>query len=169
MEHSVGYNSHYPDTIHFHPTDKDNLIYNIGGLLVIENVHDKHKQEFLRGHDMELSCIAVSNSGNFIASGQKGTVFQRTAEAPVILWSYQTKKPLIVLRGVQDCVNKLAFSPDDRFLACVGQNNTFMIWSTQDGKPIYSRVTDTPLQILTWGEMQGGKHPTYNLITGNSL
>ena len=66
-------------------------------------------------------------------------------------------------------MNKLAFSPDDRFLACVGQNNTFIIWSTQDGKPIYSRITETPMQLLTWGEMVGGKHPTYNLITGNSL
>ena len=75
MEHSIGYNSKYADTIKFHPTEKDTLVYNIGGLLVIENLHDKHKQEFLRGHDMELSTIAVSNSGNLIATGQKGTVF----------------------------------------------------------------------------------------------
>ena len=45
------------------------MIYNIGGLLVIENLHDKHKQEFLRGHDMEISTIAVSNSGKLMATG----------------------------------------------------------------------------------------------------
>ena len=27
----------------FHPTDKDAVLYNIGGLLVIENLHDKHQ------------------------------------------------------------------------------------------------------------------------------
>ena len=97
---------------------------------------------------MELSSIAVSNSGKFIATGQLGTVFQKTPDAPVILWSYETRKPLIVLKGVQDCVLKLAFSPDDRFLACVGQNNTLIIWSTQDGKAIYSRVPESPLQII---------------------
>ena len=69
MEHSIGYNSKYADTIKFHPAQKDTLVYNIGGLLVIENLHDKHQQEFLRGHDMELSTIAVSNSGNLIATG----------------------------------------------------------------------------------------------------
>lgn len=43
MEHSIGYNGKYQDTVHLHPTDADTLIYNIGGLLVIENLHDKHK------------------------------------------------------------------------------------------------------------------------------
>ena len=38
-------------------------------LLVIENVLDKHQQQFLRGHDMEISAIAVSNSGRMIATG----------------------------------------------------------------------------------------------------
>ena len=43
MEHSIGYNGSYPNTVHVHPTQKDTLIYNIGGLLVIEDLHDKHK------------------------------------------------------------------------------------------------------------------------------
>jgi len=29
--------------VHFHPTEKDTFIYNIGGLLVFENIHDKHQ------------------------------------------------------------------------------------------------------------------------------
>ncbi len=69
LEHSIGYNGKYQDTVDFHPTQKDSLIYNIGGLLVIENVQDKHQQQFLRGHDMEISTIAVSNSGKLMATG----------------------------------------------------------------------------------------------------
>jgi len=42
MEHSIGYNGKYQSTVHYHPFDKDTLIYNIGGLLVLENLHDKH-------------------------------------------------------------------------------------------------------------------------------
>ena len=82
---------------------------------------------------MEISAIAVSNSGNIIATGQKGTSFQKNPDAPIILWNMQTKRPMAVLRGVQDQVLKLQFSPDDKFLACIGQNNTFIIWGTQDG------------------------------------
>ena len=43
MDHSIGYNGKYPDTIKFHPTMDNTLIYNIGGLLVVENLMDKHK------------------------------------------------------------------------------------------------------------------------------
>ena len=171
MDHSIGYNGKYADTIKYHPTMENTLLYNIGGLLVIENLMDKHNQEFLRGHDMEISAIAVSNSGNIIATGQKGTTFQRTPDAPIILWNMQTKRPMAVLRGVQDQVLKLQFSPDDKFLACIGQNNTFIIWKTQDGAAIHTRVTEAPLSLLKWAHLDGSvnpKHPTYTLITGNS-
>ena len=38
MDHSLGYNGAYPDTVKFHPTMENTLLYNIGGLLVIENL-----------------------------------------------------------------------------------------------------------------------------------
>jgi hypothetical protein len=44
LEHSIGYNGKYQSTVHYHPTDGSTIIYNIGGLLVLEDVHDKHKQ-----------------------------------------------------------------------------------------------------------------------------
>ena len=31
--------------------------------MVIENLHDRHKQKFLKGHDMELSALTVLNTG----------------------------------------------------------------------------------------------------------
>jgi WD40 repeat protein len=100
MEHSIGYGANYTNTVHFHPSKPNTLIYCIGGLLVIEDLMDKHKQEFLRGHDMEISAIAVSSSGRMIATGQKGTCFQKTPDAPVILWNSETLKPVAVLKGM---------------------------------------------------------------------
>ena len=170
MEHSIGYNGKYQNTIHFHPTQKDTLVYSIGGLLVIEDLHDKHKQEFLRGHDMEISAITISDSGKLLATGQLGTQFQRTPEAPIIMWNFETRKPLAVLKGMMDCVKLLQFSPDGRFLAGVGQNNTLIIWSTQDGAPIHTRITEVPFTVLSWGEVLthvNPKHPSYSLILGN--
>lgn len=49
---------------------------------------------------MEISAISVSKSGRFIASGQKGTIFQKMPEAPIILWNYMTKEPMAVLKGI---------------------------------------------------------------------
>jgi hypothetical protein len=34
---------------------------------------------------------------------------------------------------MQICAKKMTFSPDDRFLAALGENNTFIIWDTKDG------------------------------------
>lgn len=69
---------------------------------------------------MEISCIQVSNSGKMIASGQLGTKFQKQPDAPIILWNYETKQPMTVLKGMQGCVQKIAFSPDDHYIAALG-------------------------------------------------
>jgi WD40 repeat protein len=138
---------------------------------VIENLHDKHQQQFLRGHDMEISAITLSNSGSLIATGQLGTVFQKLPEAPIILWNYETKQPVAVLKGIQVRVKQIAFSPDDRFLAAIGEDNAFIIWDTRDGQPIHSRVTEFPIAVIAWSEQvttsPGSKHPTYTLVTAN--
>jgi len=44
-------------------------VYSIGGLIVIEDVDDKHNQRFLRGHDMEVSALSLGSSGKILASG----------------------------------------------------------------------------------------------------
>ena len=100
----------------YHPTNPDTLVYNNGGLVVIENLHDKHQQDFLRGHDMEITAMAISFSGKYLATGQLGTIFQKTPEAPVILWDLEAKTPLAVLKGITVGVKELAFSPDEKFL-----------------------------------------------------
>ena len=121
--------------------------------MVIENLTDKHQQEFLRGHDMEISAMAISNSGKMLASGQVGTVFQKNPEAPVILWDFESKSPLAVLKGLSIGAKKIEFSPDDRFLAAIGESNTIIIWDTSDGSAIYTRVFETVPMFLSWGDI----------------
>lgn len=119
---------------------------------------------------MEISAIAVSKSGNILATGQLGTIFQKLPDAPIILWNFNTKEPIAVLKGMQVCVKKLAFSPDDRFLAALGENNTFIIWDTKDGSAIHTRVTEFPITVLAWGDQidqTNPKHPSYTLVTAN--
>lgn len=91
-------------------------------------------------------------------------------DAPIILWNFTTKEPIAVLKGMQVCVKKLAFSPDDRFLAALGENNTFIIWDTRDGSAIHTHVTEFPITVLAWGDQidaTNPKHPSYTLVTAN--
>lgn len=170
LAHSIGYTGKYQRTLIYHPTQADTLIYNNGGLVVIENLHEKHQQDFLRGHDMEITAMAVSFSGKLLATGQLGSIFQKTPEAPVILWDFDAKEPLAVLKGITVGVKRLGFSPDEKFLACIGENNTFIIWDTNDGSAIHTHVFEHPLLIMAWGDIQnaGSKHPSYIIVTASS-
>lgn len=45
------------------------MIYPLGCNLVIENLQTR-QQEFLLGHNNNISCVTISNNGKYIASGQ---------------------------------------------------------------------------------------------------
>jgi WD40 repeat protein len=86
------------------------------------------------------------------------------------MWNFTTKEPIAVLKGMQVCVKRLAFSPDDRFIAAIGENNTFMIWDTKDGSAIHTRVTEFPITVVTWAnnlDTTNPKHPSYTIVTAN--
>ena len=77
---------------------------------------------------------------------------------------------MAVLKGMQVGVKRLAFSPDDRYLAALGENNTFIIWDTKDGSAIHTRVYEFPLTVVCGGDIvtdQNPKHPSYIIVTAN--
>ena len=57
-----------PGGLKVHP-GRDYLIYPLGNTVVIEHVTTKALTQ-LSGHTNNVSCIAVSPSGNYLASGQ---------------------------------------------------------------------------------------------------
>ncbi len=52
-----------------HP-DNEHILYPLGTTIVLRHIITR-TQHFLRGHDNDISVITVSNSGKYIASGQK--------------------------------------------------------------------------------------------------
>ena len=66
-----------------------------------------------------MCALAISDTGNYIASGQVGTSNYKGNAAPIFLWDSRSCQRLAVLRGLSGRVTILAFSPDDMFLcAC---------------------------------------------------
>jgi hypothetical protein len=45
------------------------MIYPLGCNLIVENLQTR-RQEFLLGHNNNISCLTISNNGKYIASGQ---------------------------------------------------------------------------------------------------
>ena len=52
-----------------HP-DNEHIIFPLGTTIVVRHIISR-KQNFLRGHDNNISVITCSKSGKYIASGQK--------------------------------------------------------------------------------------------------
>ena len=57
-----------PSGLKVHP-DRQHILYPVGCTITIEDLQNK-KQEFLSGHTDNVSCLAISKSGKYVASGQ---------------------------------------------------------------------------------------------------
>ncbi|MFO0131364.1 MAG: hypothetical protein ACK52J_02115 [bacterium] len=65
----IGFRGDVKSGLILHP-DNQHLIFSLGSTIVVRNVLNR-SQDFLRGHDNDISVIKVSPSGRYIASGQK--------------------------------------------------------------------------------------------------
>jgi WD40 repeat protein len=99
LEHMLGFTGVRVGTLIAHPRLPEVYVKSMGSAIVVADLNDPHQQEFLRGHDMEISAMAISPSGSMLASGQIGTVHQKGHGAPVIVWDMNTKRPLFTLQG----------------------------------------------------------------------
>lgn len=131
-------------------------MYPLGTAVVVKNTID-NTQTFLNGHTNQVTCVAISRCGRFIASGQKTEIGQR---APIYLWDFATAvtsildpaatlssplSPASVSRGLihklvqhKCAIQSLSFSCDSAYLASLGgiDDNNLMVWETETGKAV---------------------------------
>jgi WD40 repeat protein len=81
------------------------------------------------GHPGPVQCVAIDPSGRWIASG--GQVRDQT----VCLWDATSGERLHVLQGPPQ-LTSLAFSPDGRRLAAVGNDGWVQLWDRATGQPV---------------------------------
>ena len=117
--------------------------------------------DFLTGHDGKITCLAVSSSGRYIASGQETYMgFQ----ADVIIWDFHTRqiKHRLSLHKVK--IQSLAFSPDESYLASLGgqDDNSVVIWEVENGSALCgSPAANDSALCVKWF-----RHRSDMLITG---
>ena len=107
----------------------------IAGCSVITgDLNDPHSQHFLTAHDDLITCIAVSHNGKLLASGQQGD------NSDIVIWDYETKRPLFRLSEHDYSVTNLAFSEDDNLLLSTGNqlDGKMFIWNTSNGHIVSS-------------------------------
>jgi len=69
LEHAIGYSGRIVKSVFMHPNGQDFLRIS-GGCIVVSDLADPHKQSFLREHDDQITCLAISHGGHLLASGE---------------------------------------------------------------------------------------------------
>ena len=143
LEHMIGYTGQGAQSIQYHPTERDTLVGYIGRLVLIANVHDKHQQEFLHGHNEEVTCSRC-HPGQPHRLGQGSSRCVPNSEAMVIVWDWKTRQSIYRLIELNDgiafsrnSVTHLAFSGDDRFLSGTDDqpgNTKLAVWDMESGQ-----------------------------------
>lgn len=138
----IGFDGTVPSGLAIHPS-RQHIIYPLGSTLVIKNLLEtgksgstaKDSSRFLRGHTGAISCVAISKSGKYVASGQH---IHMGFRAPIIIWDFESGNIIHKLDLHKVKVQSLAFSQDEKYLLSVGgeDDGNIAVWDIQSGKAI---------------------------------
>nr|XP_054762828.1 cilia- and flagella-associated protein 52-like [Lytechinus pictus] len=123
---TIGFNGSNPGSLIFHP-DRSHIVYPLGNTVVIEPIESGGKQVFLKGHTDAVTCVTISRSGKYIASGQRTHM---GFKAFILVWDYALKKEYCKLDLHKVKVQDLAFSNNDLYLMSLGgqDDGCIIIW-----------------------------------------
>uniref|UniRef100_A0A3Q3W524 Cilia- and flagella-associated protein 52 n=1 Tax=Mola mola TaxID=94237 RepID=A0A3Q3W524_MOLML len=128
-----GFSGHVFSGLTVHPSG-EHLIYPLGSIIILQRIKDG-KQEFLHGHTNNISCISVSKSGSYIASGQVNFM---GFKAVVIIWDYVQRTIYAQLQLHKAKVEALDFSPSDNYLVSLGgqDDGSIVVWNIKTKQAI---------------------------------
>ena len=87
-----------------------------------------------------VDAIKLTNSyqGGAITFSKSGRWLAATANSTVTLWDWPTHKLVRVLKGHNDFVEGLAFTPDEQHIVSAGHDATTRVWRVDNGYSIAS-------------------------------
>ncbi len=147
LEHGMGYNGSIPNSLLLHPNLVE-YVYIAGGCIIIAEMNDPNQQTLLRGHDDEVTCIALSPNGKLLASGQKGT------NSDIFVWDYHARKKMFTISEHDYAVTILKFSLDNKLLYSCGnlQDKRIFIWDMSNGYIVSNyQLYPSPTNCVAWG------------------
>ncbi|KAJ0401240.1 hypothetical protein P43SY_010964 [Pythium insidiosum] len=181
LKRVIGYNGNFCNTL-LYTTDGQFLIYSLGLAVVIKHLKT-NTQTFLRGHTDLITCLALSNDGTRLASGQVSK--SRGNKAPVIVWDLaratkhmtagassastdQSDAALFRLVLHMGKVQDVAFSAKDSYLFSVGgqDDNALVCWNMVNGEPICGTPSGDDSTLVVRGFNIGANDEL--LVTGGN-
>lgn len=90
LQSCIGFQGQTAGGLILHP-DGHSMIYPLGSTIVLRDKKDPKAQEFLQGHTNSISCLALSPSGRYLASGQ---ITYMGFTADIIIWDVEARQLL---------------------------------------------------------------------------
>ena len=135
LKGAIGFNGSVPGGVLLHPDDA-RLFYPLGSTIVVKHLHT-NAQHFLSkgGHDHDISALALSPCGRFLASGQSTHM---GFTATVIAWDLSTMQALHKWPAHKGRVQSLSFSADSALLASIGGRDDMklLVFDLASGQPL---------------------------------
>lgn len=93
----------------------------------------------LRGHASTLNALALSHSGDLLASGDM--------DGRVVLWDIASRSQRAVLAGPYGYIWAVAFDPTDQELASVADTNAIQLWNVRQATARLAQPLDLQSEV----------------------
>lgn len=115
--------------------DRKSMVFALGSTIVKRDIVNPTDQQFLQGHSDRVTCMSLSPSGKYLASGQ---VTHLGFQADVIVWDMESLEIVHRLRLHKVRVEAVSFSCNDKWLASIGgeDDNSLVVWNLETGKAV---------------------------------
>jgi len=145
LERIIGFNGKVDGGLMVHP-DREHIVYPLGNNIIIEDITNEAKQCILSSHTNNVTCIAISNDGRYIVSGQETFM---GFKASIILWDYATKSVVTKWDLHKVKVQALAFSVNGKYVISLGgqDDGSVVVWDLATKEPICG----SPAQVESAG------------------
>ena len=117
LDHVYGYNGSIVNNVFF--VSRTQVIYPVASMVVVHDVL-KNEQDYFKGHNNNVECIAYNARRDLACSGQQDP--KGVGKPYICVWSPKNpKRTLAVLFAHSFGIGALNFSPDGKFIMSIGK------------------------------------------------
>jgi microtubule-associated protein-like 6 len=173
LEHVFGYRTF--DVRNTVVYSKNKKILYATGCLGVQYDRRMHQQQFYMGHTRPIVSLASSNDGSLIATGEMVTENVFLERPRIHIWEPSSCSLIQILSEFhQKAISYLAFSPNRKMLASIGQDqyHSLCIYHSSsglwfDGAMLgYSRTSRQKVFFVNWIEDPAA---SFHLVTGGHM
>jgi WD40 repeat protein len=126
--------------------------------IIVWDYFTKKEVAVLKGQVGAVGTLCFSNDAKYLVSGGGKNVTGRNPPEHYNLriWDLSTSELISELSGHVDCVLKVQFTPDDRYISSASEDNSVRVWDVSTAEQIWKYESDC--YFLSCGISPDGKY-----------